>query len=84
VPVAPGSRIRVVFSPAMPLGALQSLLAQSALTIVHGPSDAGAYTLAFTDPRSATQRLGPAIAALRRDARVMFAEPAVIDEGGGW
>jgi len=84
VAVAPGSRIRVVFSPAMSLGALQSLLAQNALTVVHGPSDAGAYTLAFTDSRSATQRLGPAIAALRRDARVMFAEPAVIDEGGGW
>ena len=83
-PVAPGSRIRVVFSPSMSLGALQALLAQYALTLVHGPSDAGAYTLAFTDSRAATERLNPTIAALRRDGRVMFAEPAVLDEGGGW
>jgi anti-sigma factor RsiW len=84
VPVAPGSRIRVVFSPSMSLGALQALLAQHALTLVRGPSDAGAYTLAFTDSRLAAERLNPTVAALRRDARVMFAEPAVLDEGGGW
>jgi anti-sigma factor RsiW len=84
VPVAPGAHIRAVFSPGMSLGALKLLLAQNTLTIVRGPSDVGAYTLAFTDPRSATQRLGPAIAALRMDARVMFVEPAVNDEGGGW
>jgi len=83
-PVAPGSRIRVVFSPSMSLGALQTLLAQYALTLVRGPSDAGAYTVAFTDSRAAAERLNPTVAALRRDARVMFAEPAVLDEGGGW
>jgi anti-sigma factor RsiW len=83
-PVAPGSRIRVVFSPSMSLGALQALLAEYALTIVRGPSDAGTYTLAFTDSRAAAQRLNPIIAALRRDPHVMFAEPAVRDEGGGW
>lgn len=84
VPVAPGSRIRAVFSPSMSLGELKALLARNALIIVRGPSDAGAYTLAFTDPRLATQRLSPAIASLRSDARVMFVEPAVNDEGGGW
>jgi len=83
-PVAPGSRIRVVFSPSMSLGALQALLAHYALTLVRGPSDAGAYTLAFTDSRAAAERLNPTVVALRRDARVMFAEPAVLDEGGGW
>jgi hypothetical protein len=83
-PVAPGARIRAVFSPSMSLGALQGLLAQYALTLVRGPSDAGAYTLAFTDSRAAAQRLNPTLAALRQDARVMFAEPAVLDEGGGW
>lgn len=83
-PVAPGSRIRVVFSSRMSLAALQSLLAQYGLTLVRGPSDAGAYTLAFTDSRAAAQRLNPTVAALRRDARVTFAEPAVLDEGGGW
>jgi len=80
-PVPSGSRIRVVFSPDMSLGALQSLLAQNALTIVRGPSEAGAYTLAFTDARAASQPVDPVIAALRSDARVMFVEPAVIDEG---
>ena len=83
-PVAPGSRIRVVFSPSMSVGALHALLAQNAMTVVHGPSDAGAYTLAFTDSRAAAERLNPTITALRRDAHVMFAEPAVLDEGGGW
>ena len=80
-PVASGSRIRVVFSPDMSLSALQSLLAQNALTIVHGPSEAGAYTLALTDARAASQPVDPIIAALRSDARVMFVEPAAIDEG---
>lgn len=84
VPVAPGSRIRVVFSPGMSLGALQSLLLQNTLTVVRGPSAAGAYTLAFVNSRAAAERLNPTIAALRRDTRVMFAEPAVLDEGGGW
>jgi len=82
IPVAPGAHIRAVFSPGMTMGALKSLLAQHALTIIRGPSDAGAYTLAFTDPRAATQHLAPAMAALRSDARVVFVEPAVNDEGG--
>jgi hypothetical protein len=83
-PVAPGSRIRVVFPTSMSLGALQAVLAQNALTVVHGPSDAGTYTLAFNDSRAAAERLNPTIAALRRDPRVLFAEPALLNEGGGW
>jgi hypothetical protein len=83
-PVAPGSRIRVVFPPSMSLGALQAVLARNGLTVVHGPSDAGTYTLAFNDSRAAAERLNPTIAALRRDPRVMFAEPALLNEGGGW
>lgn len=82
-PVAAGSRIRAVFSPSMSLDALNLLLTQNALTIVRGPSDAGAYTLAFTDPRSATARLDAVIAALRTDSRVIFVEPAVNEAGGG-
>ncbi len=82
VPVALGSRIRAVFSPGMSLDALNLLLTQNALTIIRGPSDAGAYTLAFSDPRSATERLDAAIAALRTDTRVMFVEPAVNEAGG--
>jgi len=80
-PIASGARIRVVFSQDMSLGALQSLLAHNALTIIRGPSEAGAYTLALTDARAASQPVDPIIAALRSDARVMFVEPAAIDEG---
>jgi anti-sigma factor RsiW len=81
-PVASGSRIRVVFSPDMSLGALQSLLTHHALTIIHGPSEAGTYTLAFTAARAASQSVDPVIAELRSDAGVMFVEPALLDEGG--
>jgi anti-sigma factor RsiW len=83
VPVAHGSRIRAVFSPDMSLDALNSLLTQNALTIIRGPSDAGAYTLAFSDSGSATERLEATIAALRADTRVMFVEPAVNEAGAG-
>jgi anti-sigma factor RsiW len=78
-PVPAGSRIRVVFSADMSLGALQSLLTQNALTVIHGPSSAGAYTLAFTNARTASQPVDPIIAALRNDARVLFVEPAMND-----
>ena len=83
VPVAHGSRIRAVFSSDMSLDALNSLLTQNALTIIRGPSDAGAYTLAFSNPGSAAERLEATIAALRTDTRVMFVEPAVNEAGGG-
>jgi len=78
-----GAHIRAVFSPGMPLGALKALLAENTLTIIAGPSEAGAYTLAFTDPQTASKRLDQTIAGLRADARVMFVEPAVNDGVGG-
>jgi anti-sigma factor RsiW len=78
-----GAHIRAVFSPGMPLGALKALLAENALTIIAGPSDAGAYTLAFTDPQTPSTRLDQTIAGLRADARVMFVELAVNDGAGG-
>lgn len=79
-PVAATEHIRAVFSPEVTVGALNKLLAESALTIVTGPSDAGVYTLAFTDPHPASGRLVRAIAALRANTDVRFAEPAVNDE----
>jgi anti-sigma factor RsiW len=82
VPAAHGLAIRAVFAPDMSLDALNSLLTQNGLTIVRGPSDAGAYTLDFTDPRSTAEHLNAAIAVLRTDRRVMFAEPAVNEAGG--
>jgi hypothetical protein len=76
-PALPGAHIRVVFAPAMTLAELKSLLSSRNLTIVRGPSDAGAYTLAST---SATPGgVEPVVTALRTDARVLFVEAAVND-----
>ena len=79
-PVAAGEHIRAVFSGDVSLSALKDLLADSALTIVRGPSEAGAYTLAFRDARPVSGRLDKALAALRAKPVVKFAEPAVNDE----
>jgi hypothetical protein len=79
---APGEHIRAVFSPNLSVGALKALLADNGLTIIAGPSDAGAYTLALTDPRASGGGLERAIGALRADVRVMFVEPAVNDGVG--
>jgi anti-sigma factor RsiW len=79
-PAAAGEHIRAVFSPDVTLGALKDLLAESALTIVRGPSDAGAYTLAFREAHPVSGRLDKTVAALRAKPLVKFAEPAVNDE----
>ena len=78
-PVAPlpGAHIRVVFAPAMTLSELKSLLASKSLTIIRGPSDAGAYTLASTGVLP--DGVEPVVTALRTDARVLFVEAAVND-----
>ena len=79
-PVAVGSHIRAVFAPTMTLAELKALLAADSLTILRGPSDAGAYTLGSIDPAFEAGRLAPMVAALRADARVLFVEPAINDE----
>ncbi len=79
-PVAEGSRIRAVFAPSMTLAELRAVLAAGSLTIIRGPSDAGAYTLGSVDPHFEKSRLVPTVAALRADSRVLFVEPAINDE----
>jgi hypothetical protein len=81
-PASAGEHIRAVFAPDVTLSALDTLLAGNALTIIRGPSDADVYTLAFTDAHGAAGRLDLAIAALRANPQVKFAEPAVNDEAG--
>jgi anti-sigma factor RsiW len=81
-PPSAGEHIRAVFSPDVTIGALDALLASNALTIIRGPSDAGVYTLAFADAHGAVGRLDRAIATLRANSQVKFAEPAVNDEAG--
>jgi hypothetical protein len=75
----PGPHIRAVFAPTMTLDELRTLLTAKRLMVVRGPSDAGAYTLASTDPRFTAAHLGAAVASLRGDSRVLFAEPAIND-----
>jgi hypothetical protein len=59
----------------MTLAELKSLLAAQGLTIVYGPSDAGAYTLASTTPDESAKRLAAILGALRLDPRALFVEP---------
>jgi hypothetical protein len=71
-PFAESGQIRAVFAPELPLRDLQSLLASSELTIVAGPTEAGVYTLAPTKEKA---DIDAALAGLRRNADVRFAEP---------
>lgn len=65
-------QIRAVFSPDLKLRELQGLLSASKLSVVGGPSEAGVYTLALDDASSSVES---ALAHLRGDASVRFAEP---------
>jgi anti-sigma factor RsiW len=78
-PLASGSHIRAVFASAMTLADLSALLAANHLVIVNGPTSAGAYTLASTDPGSDAVQLSPVVSKLRGDSRILFAEPAIND-----
>jgi hypothetical protein len=78
--VAGHGHLRAVFAAGATLADLKDVLAARRLTIVRGPSDAGVYTLAATDPAGAASALDSAIAALRADPRVLFVERAVNDE----
>jgi hypothetical protein len=73
--------IRTVFAPTMTVADLKALLSRNRLTIVRGPTDAGAFTLASTDPRVGAVGIAASVDALRRDAHVLFAEPAINDTG---
>lgn len=68
----PPEAIRAVFDPQLQLTDLQAVLDGAKLRIVDGPSAAGVYTLV---PRSGTPQQA-ALAILKKDDRVRFAEPA--------
>lgn len=70
-----GLELRAVFAPSMSVGELKDLLAAQHLSIVGGPSEAGAYTLAVTTPGLRREQLDGVIAALRGDPRALFVEP---------
>lgn len=75
--MAAGPHIRAVFDQTMTVAQLRDLLAADHLIVVSGPSEAGAFTL--TPDPGHPDAPATALAALRRDARVLFAEPAVND-----
>ncbi|MGA3157941.1 MAG: zf-HC2 domain-containing protein [Steroidobacteraceae bacterium] len=81
-PLGGAAHIRAVFSGTLPLAALKSLLTENSLSIVAGPSDAGAYTLAFTTSPTDEVRVSHVVAVLRSHPEVIFVEPAVNDEAG--
>jgi hypothetical protein len=67
---APNEAIRAVFSPAITLSELQSILDEAQLHIVSGPTEAGVYSLAASSSRPVSASL----TLLRGHAEVRFAE----------
>lgn len=70
----PGAALRVVFAPDMALSEVQELLRANGLAMVAGPSDAGLFTLALPSAHDAIAERDAALARLRADPRVRFAE----------
>lgn len=70
----PGHYLRVVFDPTIESTAVSSLLGEFELRAVAGPSERGVYTLQFAESTGSGEREA-AIAALRNDNRVLFAQP---------
>jgi hypothetical protein len=68
-------QIRAVFSPTVTVDELTRIVSETRLTIVDGPTDAGVYTLAVQPGQD--RPVADALARLRNDPRVRFAEPVV-------
>jgi anti-sigma factor RsiW len=73
-------QIRVVFSPTVTVEELTRIVSETRLTIVDGPSDSGVYTLAVQPGQDLA--VADALARLRNDPRVRFAEPVVAPSRG--
>ena len=78
--VARGPVIRVVFGGNVALDEMNRVLRSIDAQIIAGPSEAGVYTLGLTAGAADKSGVDKAIAQLRADNRVMFAEPAVASE----
>ncbi|MCM2310351.1 MAG: zf-HC2 domain-containing protein [Steroidobacteraceae bacterium] len=74
-------QIRVVFAPNTSVDELTQLLREAGLTVATGPSASGVFGLSRVtgEQRPASE----ALARLRADPRVRFAEPVVPADGGG-
>lgn len=71
--------IRVVFSGEVALDDMNRVLRSVGAQIIAGPSEAGVYTLGLTSSAGAPA-IDEALAQLRSDSRVRFAEPADVYE----
>lgn len=78
--VAGGPVIRVVFGGNVALEDMNRVLRSIDAQIIAGPSEAGVYTLGLASGAADKSGVEKAIAQLRADGRVMFAEPAVASE----
>jgi hypothetical protein len=78
--VAGGPVIRVVFGGEVALDDMNRVLRSIDAQIIAGPSEAGVYTLGLASGAADKSGVDKAIAQLRADGRVMFAEPAVASE----
>lgn len=78
--VAGGPVIRVVFGGNVALDDMNRVLRSIDAQIIAGPSEAGVYTLGLASDAADKSGVEKAIAQLRADGRVMFAEPAVASE----
>jgi hypothetical protein len=78
--VAAGPVIRVVFAGNVALDDMNRVLRSIDAQIIAGPSEAGVYTLGLASRAADASDVEKAIAQLRADGRVMFAEPAVASE----
>jgi anti-sigma factor RsiW len=74
-----GEVIRAVFSPAITLVELQSILDEAQLRIVSGPTEAGVYSLAA----NSTLTVHASLALLRQHSTVRFAEGTVPEPESG-
>ena len=75
-----GPVIRVVFGGNVALDDMNRVLRSIDAQIIAGPSEAGVYTLGLASGAADKSGVEKAIAQLRADGRVMFAEPAVASE----
>jgi hypothetical protein len=78
--VAGSPVIRVVFAGNVALDDMNRVLRSIDAQIIAGPSEAGVYTLGLASGAADRSGVDKAIAQLRADGRVMFAEPAVASE----
>ena len=75
-----GPVIRVVFAGNTALDDMTRVLRSIDAQIIAGPSEAGVYTLGLAASAGDASGVDKAIAQLRADSRVRFAEPAVASE----